>query len=125
MVGEKRRGIRQAWGVALIVGLGLGGGGNAWGYFYNGADLLDFQQHYQQFRDGKTYDTSKFFTYTGYVLGIFDRLEAEESICAPGDIKGRDVLNDVAHYLDNTPGSWNDAASDVVTDALQDAYPCQ
>lgn len=120
-----RQTAKRALSVILVAGLGSAGIGNAWGYFYNGADLLDFQRHYQQFRDDESYDTSKFFTYTGYVLGVFDRLESREKICAPSDVRGRDILDGVSQYLENTSGSWNEPASDVVTKALKKAYACQ
>lgn len=123
---HKKQTAKRALSVLLVVaGLGSVGIGNAWGYFYNGADLLDFQRHYQQFRDNESYDTSKFFTYTGYVLGIFDRLESRGKICAPSDVRGRDILDEVSQYLEKTSKSWSEPASDVVTESLKKAYACQ
>ncbi|MCK0714516.1 Rap1a/Tai family immunity protein [Chromohalobacter sarecensis] len=122
---HKKQTAKRALSVVLVAGLGCAGIGNAWGYFYNGADLLDFQRHYQQFRADESYDTSKFFTYTGYVLGIFDRLESQEKLCAPSDVRGRDILDEVSQYLESASESWSEPASDVVTEALKKAYACQ
>lgn len=63
--------------------------------------------------------------YYGYVLGVYDFLEAENILCSPRNVKFGQAAAIVGKYLQANPEHWNLPGATLVGKALITQWPCK
>jgi hypothetical protein len=91
-------------------------------YFVVGNDLVEYMREYEKIERG---DTSAMLSlasrYTGYVTGVYDATRFQYSY--PPNVTRGQLCAIVAKYLKEHPERWNQPASDLVIEALKQAFP--
>jgi hypothetical protein len=61
----------------------------------------------------------------GYIAGVADVLSAQQAICLPRGASRKDIVYIATQYLRTHVAEKRFRASNLVTQALRDAYPCK
>ena len=91
-------------------------------YFHDGNDLAKLMKEYEK-AEAKDPNTNYMEVrhYGGYILGVHD---ATTSLYGDkGKVTIQQMLSIVAKYLKAHPEKWNGPASDLVVEALKEAFP--
>jgi hypothetical protein len=96
----------------------------AWGAFWTGQKLVEMMRHDERFVAGQADAAFGAGSFFGYVIGIHDALDRRRRICTPNGVKVDQIVAVASKYLKDHPEKWNEPASDVVTVALGEAFPC-
>ena len=62
--------------------------------------------------------------YRAYILGVFDVLTSNGSVCIMHTTTAGEVSTVVTEFLEANPQRWSEPAYVLVRDALQEAFPC-
>jgi hypothetical protein len=90
--------------------------------FHDGNDLVKLMKEYEK-AEAKDPNTNYMEVrhYGGYILGVHDA-----TTILYGDMGGvpiQQILGIVSRYLKTHPDKWNGPASDLVIEALKEAFP--
>ena len=88
----------------------------------NGEDLVDGMRSY--LKAEKDYTKADYLlagNYMGYVQGVAEATVSDYSM--PNGVTPEKIYHIVADYLDKNPKRWNEPASNLVRNALREAYP--
>ena len=100
--------------------------GQAVASFWDGNKLVGTMRTYEKTKDNASncsdLDYLEAKHYMGYVTGVYDAFEGI-LLQAPGNVTVGQICAIVAKYLKNNPEKWNEAAVDLVSDALKEAFP--
>jgi hypothetical protein len=96
---------------------------SAWaGFFYDGNKLVEAMRQYEkaEMKD-RDADYSRAWEYRGYVVGVHDATDLMHG--SQEHVTALQICAIVANYLKAHPEKWNEPASDLVVEALKQAFP--
>lgn len=92
--------------------------------FFDGNKLVsDMHEFEKAERDDPRTSYGAVGSFTGYVAGVSDSIS--QSLCLSGKVTVRQVTTVVAKYLNEHPEQWSHPAYQLVTAAVQAAFPCR
>lgn len=112
--------MKRLSGILLLLSLLILGCQTAWAM--NGEDLADGMKSYVKAE--KDYTPADFFmagNYLGYIQGVAEATTADYSF--PNTLTPDDLCRVVTRYLEKHPDKWKEPASNLVRQALAQAYP--
>ncbi len=93
--------------------------------FYSGKMLVELMQEYEKAGTGMKspeVDRETMRAYAAYVAGVYDALS--DVIWSRSDkVSLGHICEIVSRYLKNHPEKWGESASDLVIQALMEAFP--
>ena len=100
---------------------------SAFAYFKSGNDLVaDMREWEKASASNGDINYVSASRYSGYVSGIYDALDLNETICPPNaNVTVGQANSIVASYLKDNPARWSDPAYFLVYDALLAAFQCR
>jgi hypothetical protein len=113
--------VLKTLGIILLISV-LFPLGHAHAQFISGNDLVIYMREYEKDERGDTSASDiEASRYIGYVIGVYD---AHRFLFdSPSGTSIGQVCAIVAKYLNEHPEKWNQTASDLVLEALKQAYP--
>lgn len=60
-----------------------------------------------------------------YIIGAADAYKAQNMVCTPVGITGRQLVAVTSKFVKDHPDTWNQSAALITLVALMDAFPCK
>ena len=109
--------------IAMLLGMSL----LSWaGEPMTGNDLMKMVPAYKRMQSQASkdpVDLSDSSELTGYVLGLYDKLDAAGATCLPADTTSSQIVTAFIMFLERHPQRWNEDGEVLVTSSLK-AFRC-